>query len=146
MAQLGSILVTALNALIVSGKWNECSRASATSNCFCASALHVVLNWTLPSFAARAPAASSWAIAEAAKAKSDATASAVPVGFMTPPRAKDSAASLRLLVWENQPVTVRTRFAPSPTGYLHTVSYTHLRAHETPEHLVCRLLLEKKKK
>src|SRR5678815_3424315 len=26
------------------------------------------------------------------------------------------------------------------------VSYTHLRAHETPEHLVCRLLLEKKKK
>src|SRR5674536_6497 len=29
----------------------------------------------------------------------------------------------------------------SPT----TVSYTHLRAHETPEHLVCRLLLEKKK-
>src|SRR5678815_6082125 len=25
------------------------------------------------------------------------------------------------------------------------VSYTHLRAHETPEQLVCRLLLEKKK-
>src|SRR5678816_1720465 len=25
-----------------------------------------------------------------------------------------------------------------------TVTYTHLRAHETPEHLVCRLLLEKK--
>ena len=25
------------------------------------------------------------------------------------------------------------------------VSYTHLRAHETPEHLVCRLMLEKKK-
>src|SRR5678816_2430617 len=24
------------------------------------------------------------------------------------------------------------------------ISYTHLRAHETPEHLVCRLLLEKK--
>ena len=24
--------------------------------------------------------------------------------------------------------------------------FTHLRAHETPEHLVCRLLLEKKKK
>eukprot|EP00658_Telonema_sp_P-2_P055734 TRINITY_DN44295_c0_g1_i1.p1 TRINITY_DN44295_c0_g1~~TRINITY_DN44295_c0_g1_i1.p1 ORF type:complete len:129 (+),score=15.12 TRINITY_DN44295_c0_g1_i1:196-582(+) len=32
---------------------------------------------------------------------------------------------------------------PSSTN---TVSYTHLRAHETPEHLVCRLLLEKKKK
>ena len=30
--------------------------------------------------------------------------------------------------------------------YLKPVSYTHLRAHETPEHLVCRLLLEKKKK
>ena len=27
---------------------------------------------------------------------------------------------------------------------LDPVSYTHLRAHETPEHLVCRLLLEKK--
>src|SRR5678815_2801187 len=27
---------------------------------------------------------------------------------------------------------------------LKPVSYTHLRAHETPEHLVCRLLLEKK--
>ena len=27
---------------------------------------------------------------------------------------------------------------------LAAVSYTHLRAHETPEHLVCRLLLEKK--
>src|SRR5678816_2112918 len=34
----------------------------------------------------------------------------------------------------------------NPGGYTHTsVSYTHLRAHETPEHLVCRLLLEKKK-
>src|SRR5678816_1985335 len=30
--------------------------------------------------------------------------------------------------------------------YIRSVSYTHLRAHETPEHLVCRLLLEKKKK
>src|SRR5678816_4222670 len=28
--------------------------------------------------------------------------------------------------------------------YCIPVSYTHLRAHETPEHLVCRLLLEKK--
>src|SRR4051812_23137553 len=104
MPQLESILVTALNALIVSGKWNECSRASATSNCFCASALHVVLNCTLPSFGPRGPAASSWASAlETANAKSDATATAVPVGFMTPPRAKDSAASLPPLVWENPP-------------------------------------------
>ena len=30
-------------------------------------------------------------------------------------------------------------------NYPDAVSYTHLRAHETPEHLVCRLLLEKKK-
>src|SRR5678815_4740787 len=29
---------------------------------------------------------------------------------------------------------------------LPAVSYTHLRAHETPEHPVCRLLLEKKKR
>ena len=29
---------------------------------------------------------------------------------------------------------------------LHSVSYTHLRAHETDSYLVCRLLLEKKKK
>eukprot|EP00658_Telonema_sp_P-2_P015305 TRINITY_DN15880_c0_g1_i2.p1 TRINITY_DN15880_c0_g1~~TRINITY_DN15880_c0_g1_i2.p1 ORF type:complete len:170 (-),score=17.65 TRINITY_DN15880_c0_g1_i2:16-525(-) len=41
--------------------------------------------------------------------------------------------------------------AASTTGPLNhqsgaPVSYTHLRAHETPEHLVCRLLLEKKKK
>src|SRR5678815_2261508 len=39
-------------------------------------------------------------------------------------------------------------FAPRPHYLLKvigmsTVSYTHLRAHETPEHLVCRLLLEK---
>eukprot|EP00658_Telonema_sp_P-2_P055036 TRINITY_DN43769_c0_g1_i1.p1 TRINITY_DN43769_c0_g1~~TRINITY_DN43769_c0_g1_i1.p1 ORF type:complete len:128 (+),score=31.25 TRINITY_DN43769_c0_g1_i1:108-491(+) len=37
------------------------------------------------------------------------------------------------------------RWAGSLTSIL-PVSYTHLRAHETPEHLVCRLLLEKKKK
>src|SRR5678816_4624759 len=30
-----------------------------------------------------------------------------------------------------------------PVASLDAVSYTHLRAHETPEHLVCRLLLEK---
>src|SRR5674536_392038 len=34
----------------------------------------------------------------------------------------------------------------STTREREPVSYTHLRAHETPEHLVCRLLLEKKKK
>ena len=40
-------------------------------------------------------------------------------------------------------------FPNSNRSYIHfrdidAVSYTHLRAHETPEHLVCRLLLEKK--
>ena len=30
-------------------------------------------------------------------------------------------------------------------GFIEAVSYTHLRAHETSLHLVCRLLLEKKK-
>src|SRR5678816_3040845 len=39
--------------------------------------------------------------------------------------------------WHTQGVKDRTGFV--------AVSYTHLRAHETPEHLVCRLLLEKKK-
>src|SRR5665647_3763203 len=33
--------------------------------------------------------------------------------------------------------------SPLPPG-LYTVSYTHLRAHETDSYLVCRLLLEKK--
>ena len=33
-----------------------------------------------------------------------------------------------------------------PDGRLMPVSYTHLRAHETDSYLVCRLLLEKKKK
>src|SRR5678815_326677 len=36
-------------------------------------------------------------------------------------------------------------FAIGMSFYMEAVSYTHLRAHETPEHLVCRLLLEKKK-
>ena len=31
-------------------------------------------------------------------------------------------------------------------AFLEPVSYTHLRAHETDSYLVCRLLLEKKKK
>eukprot|EP00658_Telonema_sp_P-2_P067541 TRINITY_DN56460_c0_g1_i2.p1 TRINITY_DN56460_c0_g1~~TRINITY_DN56460_c0_g1_i2.p1 ORF type:complete len:131 (-),score=34.96 TRINITY_DN56460_c0_g1_i2:98-490(-) len=36
-------------------------------------------------------------------------------------------------------------YVKSTLYLLKAVSYTHLRAHETPEHLVCRLLLEKKK-
>eukprot|EP00658_Telonema_sp_P-2_P035352 TRINITY_DN25728_c0_g1_i2.p1 TRINITY_DN25728_c0_g1~~TRINITY_DN25728_c0_g1_i2.p1 ORF type:complete len:132 (-),score=34.05 TRINITY_DN25728_c0_g1_i2:11-406(-) len=49
-----------------------------------------------------------------------------------------------------QQTTNTTTPTTVPSGTDHTnvfvpVSYTHLRAHETPEHLVCRLLLEKKK-
>eukprot|EP00658_Telonema_sp_P-2_P047988 TRINITY_DN36528_c0_g1_i1.p1 TRINITY_DN36528_c0_g1~~TRINITY_DN36528_c0_g1_i1.p1 ORF type:complete len:273 (+),score=46.38 TRINITY_DN36528_c0_g1_i1:157-975(+) len=46
---------------------------------------------------------------------------------------------LKIKEWNPDPTAAPTT-APTP------VSYTHLRAHETPEHLVCRLLLEKKKK
>ena len=46
--------------------------------------------------------------------------------------------------------TVETPAADSADGFnkvrLDAVSYTHLRAHETGRNLVCRLLLEKKKK
>src|SRR5678815_5772607 len=44
------------------------------------------------------------------------------------------------------PPLVPIRILPlTATGAIvsESVSYTHLRAHETPEHLVCRLLLEK---
>ena len=37
-------------------------------------------------------------------------------------------------------------YANNKAGNLKSVSYTHLRAHETKANLVCRLLLEKKKK
>ena len=37
-------------------------------------------------------------------------------------------------------------YRPNQAGTYHPVSYTHLRAHETGRNLVCRLLLEKKKK
>ena len=41
---------------------------------------------------------------------------------------------------------VETSLASLPISFPYVpVSYTHLRAHETPEHLVCRLRLEKKK-
>ena len=38
-----------------------------------------------------------------------------------------------------------TEKVPALLNVLQTVSYTHLRAHETDSYLVCRLLLEKKK-
>ena len=45
------------------------------------------------------------------------------------------------LQFENSTVNVNHHVMMSPA----TVSYTHLRAHETLMNLVCRLLLEKKK-
>src|SRR6266511_6359839 len=50
IAQLGSVAGIAMKALTVSGKKNECSMASARSNCFCASGEHEVLKCTRPSF------------------------------------------------------------------------------------------------
>ena len=49
-----------------------------------------------------------------------------------------------------KPISKGYRKLPSPirtgtSNALNTVSYTHLRAHETGRNLVCRLLLEKKK-
>src|SRR5678816_3293569 len=44
-----------------------------------------------------------------------------------------------------QPIRFINVDLPDPDGPMiatYSVSYTHLRAHETPEHLVCRLLLE----
>ena len=43
-------------------------------------------------------------------------------------------------------VSLTTREDNQAMGYIGSVSYTHLRAHETGRNLVCRLLLEKKKK
>ena len=40
----------------------------------------------------------------------------------------------------------KTEFIAAVAEKAETVSYTHLRAHETDSYLVCRLLLEKKKK
>ena len=46
---------------------------------------------------------------------------------------------------ESTTFPARTTIGDHPAGLEpESVSYTHLRAHETPEHLVCRLLLEKK--
>src|SRR5674536_372792 len=65
-----------------------------------------------------------------------------------PPRSTLSSSSAASDVYKrqervgHQDLRVVTR---GGSGRRLPVSYTHLRAHETPEHLVCRLLLEKKK-
>src|SRR5664279_4668187 len=45
-----------------------------------------------------------------------------------------------------QPLGGKAQFGGQRFGEMEAVSYTHLRAHETDSYLVCRLLLEKKKK
>eukprot|EP00658_Telonema_sp_P-2_P029035 TRINITY_DN22142_c0_g2_i2.p1 TRINITY_DN22142_c0_g2~~TRINITY_DN22142_c0_g2_i2.p1 ORF type:complete len:231 (-),score=66.47 TRINITY_DN22142_c0_g2_i2:44-736(-) len=52
---------------------------------------------------------------------------------------RDESVMSQLPFYPFQPTAMATPTSAAP------VSYTHLRAHETPEHLVCRLLLEKKK-
>eukprot|EP00658_Telonema_sp_P-2_P041670 TRINITY_DN29838_c0_g1_i2.p1 TRINITY_DN29838_c0_g1~~TRINITY_DN29838_c0_g1_i2.p1 ORF type:complete len:104 (-),score=30.44 TRINITY_DN29838_c0_g1_i2:9-320(-) len=52
----------------------------------------------------------------------------------------NSTRNIRSFSKDRQQKVTNTEFV------VYAVSYTHLRAHETPEHLVCRLLLEKKKK
>src|SRR5674536_372197 len=79
-----------------------------------------------------------------------------------PPRSTLSSSSAASDVYKRQDVPDERNFARDPPGNAGeadaagtalprgpgrgagAVSYTHLRAHETPEHLVCRLLLEKK--
>src|SRR5450756_2639225 len=67
------------------------------------------------------------------------------------PRAKPrSAAAINARAAQSSPVPAHTVIGPpAPTRSCGirpmTVSYTHLRAHETRHDLVCRLLLEKKK-
>src|SRR5678816_4589103 len=56
-----------------------------------------------------------------------------------------NAATDNPLVFENGELLSGGNFHGQAVALaLDAVSYTHLRAHETPEHLVCRLLLEKK--
>src|SRR5674536_378221 len=75
-----------------------------------------------------------------------------------PPRSTLSSSSAASDVYKRQVFHPRSKLAgysteikvalahPAASNGVCSVSYTHLRAHETPEHLVCRLLLEKKKK
>src|SRR5450756_2677333 len=64
-------------------------------------------------------------------------------GFMESPNVPKALAIARKLGWQFD--IMSTSFFLSRRA-LRPVSYTHLRAHETRHDLVCRLLLEKKKK
>src|SRR5260221_320026 len=84
MAQEASTSGIALNALTVSGKKNECSIASARSNCCCASGVQEVLKNTRPNFSALGLARSSWARATGANALAIRLAATIDrMGFMS---------------------------------------------------------------
>src|SRR5678815_3153185 len=74
---------------------------------------------------------------------------AAPQEGMTSYFYKNTDADELIFVHEGRGM-LRTMYGELPFDYgdylIIPVSYTHLRAHETPEQLVCRLLLEKKKK
>ena len=65
---------------------------------------------------------------------------AIPKEAVTRATQKDLASK----IVENEQ-SLAQLLAKKPADGFSAVSYTHLRAHETPEHLVCRLLLEKNK-
>ena len=56
---------------------------------------------------------------------------------------KNENVTASILIWATIILMPICFILEKPWNY-NPVSYTHLRAHETPEHLVCRLLLEKK--
>src|SRR5678815_5163180 len=61
-----------------------------------------------------------------------------PLSFLFP---RQLSCSPAFRYWSRGSSTTWRRMMPCESSA--PVSYTHLRAHETPEHLVCRLLLEK---
>src|SRR5665648_1224995 len=74
----------------------------------------------------------------------------VPHKAILPSISSDGVISLASVTTQTHDVALPTRKSPFDTGQglaiPISVSYTHLRAHETRHDLVCRLLLEKKKK
>ena len=81
---------------------------------------------------------------DAATAAHDLLEALKPVGegFEVPWKLKESLMVLSPWI----PADLEMRLLNPGMSVPTTVSYTHLRAHETREDLVCRLLLEKKKK
>src|SRR5678815_641490 len=66
----------------------------------------------------------------------------VGLGTMTVPGRNEISASMRAAPTVLPRVSRTTCTNAVSPILVRSVSYTHLRAHETPEHLVCRLLLE----